>query len=79
MTLKIGSKGENVKLLQRFLKLKDDGDFGPKTETAVKKWQKTNGLVVDGIVGPITWNLMGLASTDLSESIDFTNELIINK
>lgn len=79
MILKIGSKGENVKLLQRFLKLKDDGDFGPKTEIAVKKWQKTNKLVADGIVGPITWSLMGLASTDLSESIEFTNELIINK
>lgn len=79
MILKIGSKGENVKLLQRFLKLKDDGDFGPKTEIAVKKWQKTNKLVADGIVGPVTWNLMGLASTDLSESIEFTNELVINK
>ena len=79
MILKIGSKGENVKLLQRFLKLKDDGDFGPKTEIAVKKWQKTNKLFADGIVGPITWDLMGLASTDLSESIEFTDELVINK
>jgi len=79
MILKLGSKGENVKLLQRFLKLKDDGDFGPKTVAAVKKWQKANGLTDDGIVGPKTWDLMGLASTDLSETVEFTNDLIINK
>ena len=79
MILKLGSKGENVKLLQRFLKLKDDGDFGPKTEAAVKKWQKANGLVSDGIVGPKTWDEMGLASTDLSENVEFESEFIINK
>lgn len=79
MILRLGSKGENVKLLQRFLKLKDDGDFGPKTLAAVKKWQKANGLLDDGIVGPKTWDLMGLASTDLSESVEFTNDIIINK
>ena len=31
MLLKLGSKSEDVKILQRFLKLKDDGSFGPKT------------------------------------------------
>jgi peptidoglycan hydrolase-like protein with peptidoglycan-binding domain len=35
-------------------KLKQDGQFGPKTEAAVKRFQKTNGLVVDGIVGTQT-------------------------
>ena len=79
MILKLGSKGENVKLLQRFLKLKDDGDFGPKTEAAVKKWQKANGLVSDGIVGLKTWDEMGLASTDLSENVEFESEFIIKK
>jgi len=68
-TLKIGSTGEDVKLLQRFLKLKDDGDFGGMTEKAVKAWQKKNGLLDDGIVGKTTWNTMGLASTDLSERV----------
>lgn len=69
MILKLGSKGDQVKTLQRFLKLNDDGDFGPKTETAVKAWQSTNGLTSDGIVGPKTWDAMGLASTDISENV----------
>jgi len=67
MTLKKGSKGELVKTLQSFLKIEVDGDFGDKTEEAVKKWQKEHGLEVDGIVGPITWSLMGIATTDNSE------------
>ena len=68
MILKLGSKGEQVKILQEFLELKPDGDFGPKTENAVKQWQAKNKLVADGIVGPATWNAMGIASTDISES-----------
>jgi len=33
-----------------------DGVFGKKTDQAVRNFQEKNGLVVDGIVGPITWN-----------------------
>ena len=62
-TLRRGSTGEYVKLLQTILvKLgydlgttAVDSKFGKKTETAVKKFQKANGLVADGIVGPLTW------------------------
>jgi peptidoglycan hydrolase-like protein with peptidoglycan-binding domain len=36
-----------------------DGSFGPVTKTAVEQFQTTNGLVVDGIVGPATWAALG--------------------
>ena len=67
MLLKKGSKGEQVKLLQEFLEITADGDFGPKTEMAVKSWQYANNLDADGIVGPLTWDEMGIATTDISE------------
>ena len=68
MVLKLGSKGEQVKLVQAKLGLQVDGDFGIKTETAVKAWQQANGLVSDGVVGSKTWETMNIASTDLSEN-----------
>jgi hypothetical protein len=76
MILKLKSKGDQVKTLQRFLKLKDDGEFGPKTESAVKAWQSANGLTADGVVGPKTWDAMGLASTDISESVSNESEAV---
>jgi len=80
MILKKGSKGKEVKELQEFLDILSDGDFGPGTEKAVKKWQSDNKLVADGIVGPKTWDAMGLASTDNRESIYTTsNGLTIEK
>jgi hypothetical protein len=65
--LKLGSTGNNVKLLQQFLGLVADGKFGPITDAAVKRWQKSNALKADGIVGPITWNAMGLLTTDATD------------
>jgi putative chitinase len=60
MLLKVGSKGEDVKKLQQKLGLSSDGDFGVKTESAVKSFQTKNGLNPDGIVGPQTWEkIMG--------------------
>jgi hypothetical protein len=49
--IKKGDSGEDVKLIQKELKLKVDGKFGPKTELAVKQFQGNNGLFIDGIVG----------------------------
>lgn len=57
-----GSKGSYVKKAQTQLnkkggyKLKVDGIFGSATLSAVKKFQKKNKLVIDGIVGPKTWS-----------------------
>jgi putative chitinase len=58
MLLKVGSEGEDVKKLQIKLGVDPIGKFGPKTETAVKEWQKSNGLTADGIVGGGTWAKM---------------------
>jgi peptidoglycan hydrolase-like protein with peptidoglycan-binding domain len=40
-------------------KLKVDGDFGTLTANAVKDFQEWYLLVVDGVVGPKTWNALG--------------------
>ena len=56
-TLTVGSKGDQVRLLQQalialgFLNDKADGVFGQKTETAVKNFQQSQGLTVDGLAG----------------------------
>lgn len=61
-TLKEGSKGTDVRELQKILAglgylRKDDidGDFGKRTKGAVCCYQLENGLEVDGICGPKTW------------------------
>lgn len=64
-TIRKGTTGALVKELQEALTkqkgftLIADGDFGPATEAAVKEVQRKAGLVVDGIVGPQTWEVLG--------------------
>ncbi|GHU87135.1 hypothetical protein FACS1894202_00790 [Clostridia bacterium] len=55
-----GDKGDIVKECQTALnkfgyKLAVDGSFGPVTDAAVRDFQKSKALVVDGWVGPKTW------------------------
>lgn len=57
-TLRRGAKGELVQLIQRAVGATVDGDFGPKTEAAVRHFQRLMSLVPDGIVGPKTWPLI---------------------
>jgi hypothetical protein len=66
-TLRIGSVGEDVVVLQLALTHRGitshgraDGEFGPRTDGAVREWQRRAGLVVDGIVGPKTRASLGL-------------------
>lgn len=62
-TIKKGSNGDFVELAQVLLKIKKhdigksgaDGKFGNDTENAVKEFQKSQSLVIDGIIGPETW------------------------
>lgn len=60
-TLRRGAKGIDialVKFVQECTGVKADGDFGPRTEAAIRAFQSRNGLVPDGIIGPRTWALM---------------------
>ena len=57
--LKIGSKGDAVKLVQAVVGgVITDGDFGTKTDHRVKEWQLAHNMAADGIVGPVSWKAM---------------------
>ena len=57
--LKKGSKGNDVKELQKKLRVSADGIFGTNTKNAVKKFQKSNKLTQDGKVGKNTAHKLG--------------------
>ena len=67
--LKQGSKGGEVKEVQRRLKLWGyykgslDGVFGAGTRSAVIAFQKKNGLKADGVVGKSTYRALGMESS----------------
>lgn len=73
--LKRGDSGEDVKLLQKRLGLKADGKFGPKTEEAVKDFQGSHGLFIDGVVGEETQ--VALFKDDLEDLID--SQITVNQ
>ncbi len=63
---KYGSRGEEVREIQRRLKKWDyynstvDGIYGSKTKSAVKKFQRNNNLTADGVAGKATLKKMGI-------------------
>lgn len=62
-TLRRGSKGDDVRKVQRRLtqkgySLQIDGDFGPGTEAKVKQFQKDKRLSYDGICGSQTYHAL---------------------
>lgn len=71
--LKQGSRGSDVKEMQRRLKQwgyyqgSVDGVFGSKTKAAVIAFQKKNGLTADGVVGKATYKALGM--TDAYNSL----------
>lgn len=56
--LRRNSEGDAVRWVQRRLGLTVDGEFGEKTEAAVRRFQQLRGLSVDGKVGPKTWTAL---------------------
>ena len=71
---KYGSRGTEVKTIQEKLKRwgyysgSVDGIYGSQTVSAVKSFQKKNGLTVDGIAGTQTLKAMGITSSSSSSS-----------
>ncbi len=62
-TVKMGSRGNNARLLQHNLNqcgydLEEDGIFGKLSTAALVRWQHANGLCPDGIYGPKSYAKM---------------------
>lgn len=75
-TVRLGSRGVRVKRVQEALRaagyrgdvlnrklLVVDGEYGPRTRRAVKRFQKAKRLFVDGVVGPDTYAALGITVT----------------
>lgn len=54
-TIKLGSKGKAVRMLQALLYINPTGEFDQNTADSCKYFQNKSGLVVDGICGSKTW------------------------
>ena len=70
-----GSRGDDVKQVQTLLnqngyQLDVDGQFGPKTQAAVKDYQMKNSLAVDGIVGKNTWGALNTNNTASTQVVN---------
>lgn len=83
-TSRRGSSGSEVRKIQEKLKRwgyysgSVDGIYGSGTESAVKKFQKANGLKADGIAGKSTLNAMGISSSNSSSSSGGNNSNDLN-
>ncbi|MEG1563344.1 MAG: peptidoglycan-binding protein [Bacteroides sp.] len=63
--IKKGATGDTVSWIQQQLGINADGKFGSQTEQAVRDFQRTNGIQVDGIVGNETMEyLLGKGSSN---------------
>ena len=73
--LRRGSRGAQVRLLQRLInlnrrstRLAEDGAFGPKTAAEISAFQADRRLSPNGAVGLPTWRALGL-TIDISHSV----------
>lgn len=75
--LRMGSAGKRVRELQGLLvranfPVKVDGDFGPSTREALRGFQKSNGLTIDGVAGPETMQVLNDFRVDPAEDLGAT-------
>ncbi len=85
MRIKNGSKGPVVRLLQEALvgvgfDINIDGVFGDRAEAAVREFQRSMGLKIDGVVGPRTASLLGVDLGDgssLSDTADSQGTTVV--
>ena len=82
-TYRYGSQGSVVKKIQQVLKNNGfytytvDGLYGSRTVAAVKAFQKSCGLTVDGICGPVTLKYLGLGQYASSSSTSSSADLAL--
>ena len=78
--LREGASGQNVRLVQFWLKIARtvysnlnnitvDGKFGSATTAAVKRFQTYFGLTSDGVVGRTTWNKLYEVYNDIANKL----------
>ena len=60
---KQGDRGAVVKQIQKVVGAYPDGVWGAVTTECVKAWQRKHGLAADGLAGPKTLAMMGIAAT----------------
>lgn len=81
--IKEGSTGEAVKVFQEIYNqqhgiLTMDGVFGPQTKVAAIKFQQSQGLTPDGVVGAKTWSMLYTLGMDRSVPVEERINLIFN-
>ena len=79
---KVGSRGNEVSAIQQALKDRGlyssdvTGYYGPITQAAVKRFQKQQGLVVDGIAGPNTLRVLGVSTGSVPKATEANINLL---
>lgn len=73
-TYRRGASGQTVRTIQEklirwgYLEGAADGIYGSRTEAAMKRFQKKNGLTADGVAGPATLKALGISQGSTSSS-----------
>jgi putative chitinase len=80
MLLKRGDNNENVRLLQQKLGITPAvTNFGPKTEEAVRDYQRKNGLSVTGVVDKVMWDKLNGSTTQSTPVVQSSGPLKLEK